>query len=113
LEIDYTINISASPYHLYKNKARVSIAKKFAIETDSTLIYCNLGGGQDELVFAGESFVINQNGELLAKAKQFEEDLLIFNTDQTSRIEKNLETIDEVYQALVLGTRDYIEKNRL
>jgi len=114
---DFLVNISASPYHIDKIKKRREIigaeAKRFKIP----IVYCNLVGGQDELVFDGRSAFFRKDGSVAAEARAFEEDLMIFDlragketkniTAKIRRIPKN----EEVYSALVLGVKDYVRKN--
>lgn len=123
-------NISSSPFHAGKLSVRRDILMGFARRTNTYICYNNLIGGQDELVFDGGSLIIGPQGELIAKAKRFEEDLLIadIQIDETGRInltkveesnkseylpriERDLDRIEEIYSALVLGTRDYVLKN--
>ncbi len=77
------------------------------------IAFCNLVGGQDELVFDGHSFVVDAGGEVVARARQFEQDLLVWELggEGPARIEEPLADLDEVYAALVLGVRDYTRKN--
>src|SRR5690606_7372955 len=74
--------------------------------------FCNLVGGQDELVFDGQSFVVDRDGEPIARAAQFEEELLLCDVPGGGPLAAPLADIDEVYAALVLGLRDYVVKNR-
>jgi NAD+ synthase (glutamine-hydrolysing) len=121
-EINLILNISASPFHLGKAKIRQGIISQCAKAFKCPVGYCNLIGGQDELVFDGSSYFADSAGRIIAKAKAFEEDLLLVDVNRTDKgkIEvaalqppapqpKNL--IEEVYGALVLGTRDYVLKN--
>lgn len=149
------VNISASPYNYGRGDVREKMISARASDNVAVFVYNNLVGGQDELVFDGNSLIMDQTGRLIARGKQFEEDLVIadidveavFRTrlrDSRGRKEQQLlseqglhtETIlvsnnplfqdkppvtvttpdvltdkAEVYQALVLGTRDYIRKN--
>jgi len=106
------LNISASPFHAGKLAVRREILAGFAKRTGAFVCYNNLVGGQDELVFDGGSLVVNPQGELLASAKRFEEDLLITDIDPASGIQRSeLGRSEEVYKALVLGTGDYVRKN--
>jgi len=75
------LNISASPYHRNKIYERMQLFRSRAIDNGVVVAYCNIVGGQDELVFDGASLVIGADGELIARAKQFEEDLLIVDID--------------------------------
>jgi NAD+ synthase (glutamine-hydrolysing) len=75
------VNLSASPYHAGKGRERELMVAERAREHAATFAFCALVGGQDELVFDGHSFVVDHTGELLARAVQFEEDLLICDVD--------------------------------
>ena len=78
--------------------------------------FCNLVGGQDELVFDGQSFVVDPDGEVIARAAQFEEELLVCEVPGRRRpaaLAEPLADLAEVYAALVLGLRDYVAQERL
>jgi NAD+ synthase (glutamine-hydrolysing) len=151
----FIINISASPYHYGKINEREAILKEQATNNTVLIAYTNLVGGQDELVFDGNSLVVSENGNILARGKPFKEDLVAIDIDTSSVTQsryspftdktqtssktspcsndkifvtgefpqKNLPPIitirdfkaltltEEIYNALVLGTRDYILKN--
>jgi len=125
-DIDLLINLSASPYYRNKLNDRIDVLAQTAQKLDATLLYCNLVGGQDELVFDGASMVFAPDGTRLARAKQFEEDILYYagqarmptpqaNVEQASlpahpRKEVPLGELEEVYEALKLGLKDYVEK---
>ena len=120
--IDMVINISASPFYLGKIEVRKDIVGQCARKFNCAVCYCNLVGGQDELIFDGRSIIADSTGRTITMAKAFEEDLLIADiapgADGGLKIEPLLsaapqpfDIIDEVYQALVLGTRDYTRKN--
>ncbi len=114
---DFLVNISASPYYIGKIEERKRIigakAKRFGIP----IVYCNLVGGQDELVFDGRSALFGKDGSIIVEAKAFEEDLLIFNLYSGKETEKMKPKInlasreEEIYSALVLGAKDYALKN--
>lgn len=120
------LNISASPFHAGKLNQRRAILSRFAKRTGTFVCYNNLVGGQDELVFDGGSLIVNPQGEVVASAKCFQEDLLITDIDPIFLKHKNspdrkstiatcsseLGRLEEIYSALVLGTRDYMCKNR-
>ena len=136
------VNPSASPYHRGKGIAREEMVMERARETSAAFALCNLVGGQDELVFDGHSVVVSADGRTLARAAQFEEELLVCDVPvppstgrrtrrvgrrsdagtprcapirQASRDPPLAESTDpdaEVYSALVLGLRDYVRKNR-
>ena len=160
------INISSSPYHAGKGLWRERMLATRAADSVAIVAYCNLVGGQDELVFDGNSVIFDERGELVARGRQFEEDLVVADLDVGSvfrqrlhdprrRKEKlafqcfgtplatqhkpdedvvrrvelpamegpserpplpprekgRLEPLEEIYQALILGTRDYVRKN--
>ncbi len=149
------INISASPYHAGKGLFRERMLATRASDSVAIVVHNNLVGGQDELVFDGNSLIINEKGEVVVRGKQFEEDLVVADLDvesvfrsqlrdprrrkenpwvmekleQATKIEVSseypaiarpplpprrvdrLDELAEIYQALVLGTRDYVRKN--
>lgn len=106
-------NISASPFHLAKGAAREEMLCRRAADNGLWLAYCNLVGGQDELVFDGRSVLISPEGQVVARAKGFEEDLLIAElpAETGARVEPLLEGPEESYSALTLGLHDYMHKN--
>lgn len=103
--------INASPYYAGKINKRVGVIKKQAVANKVSICYTNLVGGQDELVFDGQSLVVNKEGKVIAMAKAFKEDLLMVDTDAGDGPAAILDPLDEIYQALVLGLRDYCSKN--
>jgi NAD+ synthase (glutamine-hydrolysing) len=132
------VNISASPFHAGKHSERMKMLAHVASETGCTVAYCNLVGGQDELVFDGRSTVIDPRGREIARAKAFEEDLLVVDVSLSqrrkglpegpvgavgaeragggdravaARVEADPSGEEEVYMALVLGLGDYAVKN--
>ena len=144
------INLSSSPFYAGKRSYREKMIAVRGIDDAAFVAYVNLVGGQDELVFDGGSFIVNPEGEIIARAKLFEEDLLIADLDIESvlrtrlhqpkirkeilqtekvdkvfvappkerpagfikgRIEETPPLEGEILQALVLGTRDYVNKN--
>jgi len=121
-QIQMIINISASPFHTGKTEQRQAVLSRCAKRFNCAVSYCNLVGGQDELVFDGRSMFADSSGEIVAKAKAFDEDLLVADitsvgdravqvTSMRSPVPQPAGLIDEVYKALVLGTRDYAQKN--
>ena len=141
---EVVVNINASPYSAGRVREREQMLADRAREAEAAIVYVNLVGGQDELVFDGASMVIAADGSLVARAAQFAEDLLVVDLDvrrahhrrarpdrdpvaplatveigpshlglpgPRPRIEPLLDAVPEVYAALVLGTRDYMEKN--
>jgi len=115
------IVVNASPYELRKNEERLALARQRIAETGLPLIYLNQCGGQDELVFDGASFVMNEDGQLITQAEEFAEDIrrttwekapgsthFLCAAGQVTPVHDDLEAI---YQALVTGLRDYVGKN--
>ena len=113
---DVMICINASPYNMGKREIRRRMYRASAKRYKRPVIYVNQVGGNDQLVFDGSSFAMNAAGEIIASARSFEEDLVIAdidpgaNTDQYERHEDFTDECEAVYQALVLGTRDYMRK---
>jgi len=105
------VNISASPFHVGKIKEREEMLAKRAKENGVFVAYLNLVGGQDDLVFDGGSCVFNEKGEVVAMCKRFEEDLVVTDLKEGKKVEKSQEPVAEIYNALVLGIRDYVRKN--
>ena len=133
------ININASPFEIGKRKIREAMLIDRAQSNNLYIAYINLVGGQDELIFDGYSTVLNPKGDIIAQAKSFQEDLItidldiltykyinkptivsnnyIPNNNKVSKVNKNnidnlLDTneIKDLYQALIMGTKDYVEK---
>ncbi len=103
---------SGSPYYRGKRADREAMFARRARDYGTGFAFCNLVGGQDELVFDGASFVVDAAGTLIARARQFDEDLLVVELGGgAGRIEEPLPDLEEVYRALVLGLRDYVHKN--
>jgi NAD+ synthase (glutamine-hydrolysing) len=106
------INLSSSPYEFGKLGLRKKLLIKRAREAKSFIVYVNLVGGQDELVFDGGSLVVDPAGRVIAGGQQFEEELIITDLGSKSKTLPNeLNSTEEIYKALVLGTRDYVLKN--
>jgi NAD+ synthase (glutamine-hydrolysing) len=148
------ININASPYRIGKGRFRENILSVRALDNIVIVAYLNTVGGQDELVFDGGSFIIDENGNVIARGRQFEEDLIVADLNleavkmrrlhaprrrqEVIKLEKGsveeitvsvkkheekelvnllsksheiLEPLEEIYEALVLGTSDYVKKN--
>jgi NAD+ synthase (glutamine-hydrolysing) len=109
-------NPSGSPYHRGKGQEREEMFGRRAREYGSCFAFVNLVGGQDELVFDGQSFLLGPDGAVLARAAQFEEELLIADLPAADEgapasLADPLPDLDEVYGALELGLHDYVEKN--
>ena len=113
------INLNASPFHRGKHKERWQVLSDRATEHNIPMIYVNQVGGQDELVFDGGSFAVNADGERAMVAPDFEEGSYELSVSRTVRgveiaqgvAASALSDIAAVWQALVLGVRDYVEKN--
>jgi len=103
---ELVINLSASPYHRGKRFEREAVFAAAAKKLNSPLLFCNQVGGQDELVFDGGSAAFDSNGKVTARAPLFQEYTLMNQADF-----KSLDPIEEVYEALKLGLRDYVNKN--
>jgi NAD+ synthase (glutamine-hydrolysing) len=137
---EVVVNINASPYHAGKVQLREQTVARRAAEAGCPIVYVNLVGGQDELVFDGASLVVDQRGEVITRAAQFAETVFVTELDVPGRsvpsvaalpvVEVSparvagdatwavvtppvarLAPVHEVYEALVLGTRDYVTKN--
>jgi NAD+ synthase (glutamine-hydrolysing) len=142
--VGLVVNINGSPYELNKDDVRLPLVARRAAEAGATVAYVNMVGGQDELVFDGDSMIVDPAGRLLARAPQFADHLLVHDLDlpaatageppdpaemAVERVElplarqpagapvrggiaEPLTAAAEVWQALVLGLRDYVRKNR-
>ena len=117
---DLILNINASPFHLDKIKERKVLISGYAINYSLPIVYANQVGGQDELVFDGTSMAMDGEGQQILQLEKFKEDYKIvnFTSDQEGKLssEKREEIpedkeLEEVYKALVLGAKDYIQKN--
>lgn len=113
-------NLNASPYEAEKTLDRERVVRERVEETGLPLVYCNLVGGQDELVFDGASFVMDKQGKVVARAAEFVESLMVaeFELAEDGTVEAKpgaialeAEPVASVYQALVTGVRDYVLKN--
>jgi len=110
--IDLLVNISASPFHLGKPAVRERMMAELARELRVPIAYCNAVGGNDQLVFDGNSLVIGANGAVLSALPAFEESLHVVDLNQEPRT-KNQEAAsdaEQLYRAMVLGLRDYARK---
>jgi NAD+ synthase/NAD+ synthase (glutamine-hydrolysing) len=106
------LNISASPFHLGKRELRRQMLETIARDNNVPVLFVNQAGGNDSLIFDGSSMVIAPDGRIVAQAKSFEEDLVIFDTD-TMRGDMHDQVAvgsASAYAALVLGTGDYVRK---
>ena len=106
---------NASPFHIDKRKRRHGVIRQRVEETGLPIAYCNLTGGQDELVFDGGSFLMNRNGDVVAELPAFDDALALFdyvdNDWQAAATQIPLSIEAGVYRALCIGVRDYVGKN--
>ncbi len=112
---DIIINISASPFYAGKRFEREMLLKEKATKNKVPIFYVNMVGGQDELVFDGQSLAVDISGGLIAFGKQFEEDLIITDIDLEKGTAPKISPppynrVEEMFNALVLGVRDYFRK---
>lgn len=107
--------LNASPLHLHKQDQRVDVLRQCIAATGIPVIYANLAGGQDELVFDGASLALDAQGEVALRLPQFEEALGLVDFEagrlRAETLAPLLSEEEEAYRALVLGVRDYIGKN--
>lgn len=124
---------NGSPYEINKNDARLTLVKQRAIEVGAPLAYVNMTGGQDDLVFDGDTIVVSSSGELIARAPQFEDGLMVIDLDVklassdpdliisaapilkykkiVPGVARRLGDLEQIWQGLVIGLRDYVGKN--
>ena len=104
------VNLSSSPFHVGKAALRSEMVSELAIQYQVPFYYCNAIGGNDELIFDGNSFVIDKSGRTVARLAAFEEEVSVLNADRLddALVEQSAE--EEIYRALVLGVRDYFLK---
>ena len=110
------LNANASPFHEGKNSQRETMLMERARETKSAIVYVNQVGAQDELVFDGSSVVVSANGDIVSRLKSFDSDFAIVDIASDGSVELGdivafESDLDRVYEALVVGTRDYVRKN--
>jgi NAD+ synthase (glutamine-hydrolysing) len=118
LKSDLLLVINGSPYEYGKDDTRLQLIQKRAKEVNAPLAYVNMVGGQDELVFDGDSIVVNTDGSIANRASQFVEEIILFEVEpkkpiSQSMVRKRSNDLEEVYQALVVGLRDYVLKNNM
>lgn len=107
--------LNASPFHMEKQSARMANLRQRVADTALPVVYTNMVGGQDELVFDGASFVINANGELIHELPAFESCLRVVDFEHgapsVGHVASTLTLVASVYEALKLGLADYVHKN--
>ena len=104
------VNLSSSPFHVGKAALRSEMVSELAIQYQVPLYYCNAIGGNDELIFDGNSFVIDKSGRTVARLAAFEEEVSVLNADRPGHALVEQSAEEEIYRALVLGVRDYFLK---
>jgi NAD+ synthase (glutamine-hydrolysing) len=111
------LNINASPFHRGKSLQREEMIRERAVSAGAPVVYLNLVGGQDELVFDGASLVVDARGRTMHRSPQFEEDFFVVDVPlpgedrEPGGVTPLLEPVEEVYRALVTGLGDYVRKN--
>jgi NAD+ synthase (glutamine-hydrolysing) len=116
---ELVLNLNASPYDAHKTREREHTVRERVHATGVPLVYANLVGGQDELIFDGASFVMDGNGAVVVRSPEFEEALTLAEFERLGEnlialpgaMAEPLEEVASVYRALVLGIRDYVTKN--
>ncbi len=141
-DIGLLLVLNGSPYEADKDDVRLELVKKRAGEAQATLAYVNMCGGQDELVFEGDSIIVDKDGDVIARAPQFEDALIVVDLDlpdsshnerlpngdpyvvinnprgypltaiSAPTVRKDSNPLAEMYHALVVGLRDYVTKNK-
>lgn len=112
-KFELVINLSASPYILGMEKRRIELLKAEALKHRQPIVMCNLVGGNDEFLFDGTSAAVSATGEVIARAKSFEEDIifidLVYGAGDIHG--EDCEDAEQVMQGLVLGVRDFVRKS--
>ena len=115
--VDLTLVLNGSPFERSKTDTRLELVQDLASTQSTAVAYVNLVGGQDDLVFDGNSFLIDADGNEIARAKQFDTDLVVVEIESKNLIKPVTEStktdsdLAQVWNALVLGVRDYVRKN--
>ena len=112
--VDLLVNISASPYHRGKTSIRREIFSSLCVEFKTPFLYVNQVGGQDSLLFDGHSLALDSAGRVMGAAHRFKEDVIIIdleNNEGDIRAYDDTDAVKPVYDALVMGTRDYLYKS--
>jgi NAD+ synthase (glutamine-hydrolysing) len=116
-KVDLTLVLNGSPFETSKTDSRLELVQSLAKAQSTGVAYLNLVGGQDDLVFDGNSFVVDSSGREVVRASQFNEDLCVFDVESKSEIAplsktaKPLNQHQQIWEALILGLRDYVAKN--
>jgi NAD+ synthase/NAD+ synthase (glutamine-hydrolysing) len=119
LGVDLIVNLSASPYTVGKQNLREAMLKHSAVNFQKPIIYTNQVGGNDDLIFDGRSFAVNKQGEIIARGQGFVSDFITveFDANQEDLVLGNISPVyeseeGEIWNALVLGVKDYVHKCR-
>ncbi|MDC0626366.1 NAD+ synthase [Methylophilaceae bacterium] len=112
-KIDFCIVINASPFEINKLNVRINRAKKINKKIKSNLIYLNMVGGQDDVVFDGASFLLNKNNNISCQLNHFKCQTKLIEESSPEKIIKPLSIEENVLDACILGTKDYIKKNKI
>ena len=115
---DVVLVLNGSPFEIDKDDKRLELVRDLATSSSAAVAYVNLVGGQDDLVFDGDSLLVDSTGKLIGRAMQFDSDLVLFDVESKSQINavttarvKKTDDLAQIWNALVLGLRDYVEKN--
>jgi predicted amidohydrolase len=108
--VDIIINLSASPYSLSIREERMRVLQQIALDNSVNVIFVNQVGGNDSLIFDGNSFSVNREGDIYAHGKGFEEDLIITDIDSI-KVDVAVDLMEDLMRALVTGLRDYMNKS--
>ena len=117
LNVETALVLNASPYEVGKPQHRVETMSALAKQMNLNLVYANQVGGQDDLIFDGTSFVIAKNGSIVLQAESFKESLYFaeYEAEQqafkANALPPALDTMAEIYQSLVMATRDYVQRS--
>ena len=117
LNVETALVLNASPYEVGKPQHRITTLKELSKQLNLNVIYTNQVGGQDDLIFDGTSFVINNSGEVAFQAPSFEEKVYYIDYEIENKHYKTIEaapaldTMAEIYQSLVMATRDYVQNS--
>jgi NAD+ synthase (glutamine-hydrolysing) len=112
--LDLIVNISASPWEIGKLAVRQKLLQSVTKKVKAPMVYCNLVGAQDELIFDGQSIILDKHGALLEHLPAFQESFTLVNLNEhkpSSRTSMAAEGIPHIYKALVMGIRDYVHKS--
>lgn len=117
LNVESVLVLNASPYEVGKPQHRIATLQELARQINIHLVYTNQVGGQDDLIFDGSSFVINNTGDVVLRAESYKEQVYFIDYEIENKAYKAvtiapaLDTMAEIYQALVMATRDYVERS--